>query len=78
MIIPVERLNDDALRAIAEAYIVRDGTDYGDQELDMDAKVQQLLPQIHRGEVVIVYDEDTESVSLLTKDDADTLLRSRG
>lgn len=69
MIIPPERLTENVLRGIIESYILRDGTDYGDIELDLEAKVESLLPQVFKGEVVIVYDDDLKSVTLLTRDD---------
>lgn len=67
MIIPPERLTEQVLRGIVEAYILRDGTDYGDVELALEIKVEQLLPLVIKGEVLIVYDEKLESVSLITR-----------
>lgn len=69
MIIPYQSLSSDLLRAIAEEYISREGTDYGEQELSLEQKVQRLLPQIQSGDVLIVFDETTESVQLLAKQD---------
>lgn len=67
MIIPPERLTEPVLRGIVEAFILREGTDYGDVELALEVKVEQLLPQVIKGEVLIVYDEKLESVSLITR-----------
>lgn len=69
MIVPPERLTEDVMRGILESYITRDGTDYGENELDMEDKVRQLLPQVLNGDVLIVYDEDSESINLIAKDD---------
>ncbi len=67
MIIPPEQLTEEVLRALVEAYIVREGTDYGHTELSLSQKVEQLLPQVFKGEVLISYDEATETVNLLSK-----------
>lgn len=67
MIIPPERLTEPVLRGIVEAFILREGTDYGNVELGLEIKVEQLLPQVIKGEVLIVYDEKLESVSLITR-----------
>ena len=69
MIIPHQSLSPDVLQSILEEYINREGTDYGEQELTLQQKVQRLLPQIERGEVYIVFDEITESVQLMNKRD---------
>lgn len=69
MIIPYQSLSSDLLRAITEEFISREGTDYGEQELSLEQKVQSLLPQIQAGHVLIVFDEVTESVQLIAKQD---------
>lgn len=69
MIIPPDRLSHDALHGIVEAYINREGTDYGTEELSLHAKVENLLPQVLSGHVVIVFDEESESINLLPRDE---------
>lgn len=69
MIIPHEQLSDDALRGLMEEFITREGTDYG-WETSLERKVEQVKAQIQRGDVVIVFDPATESVSLLTRQQA--------
>jgi uncharacterized protein YheU (UPF0270 family) len=73
MIIPHEQLSPDALRGLIEEFITRDGTDYGEQEISLAQKVQQVERQMARGDVVIIFDAATESVSLLTRHDAEAL-----
>ena len=73
MIIPHEQLTPDALRGLIEEFITRDGTDYGEQEISLAQKVQQVERQMARGDVVIIFDATTESVSLLTRRDAEAL-----
>ncbi len=69
MIIPPEQLSQEALQGVLEEFIGREGTDYGEQELSLEEKVALLRPQVTRGEVVIVYDEFLESLTLARRDD---------
>jgi len=67
MIIPPERLTEQVLKGLLEAYITREGTDYGETELSLAQKVDQLLPLVYTGEVMVCYDEVSESTTLLTR-----------
>lgn len=70
MIIPYEQLSAEALTGLIEEFITREGTDYGWEEVTLATKVEQVRQQLKRGDVVIVFDPATESVSLLTRHDA--------
>ncbi|MNL08417.1 hypothetical protein D3C87_1291360 [compost metagenome] len=67
--IPLEALSADALQGIIENFIQREGTDYGANEASLEAKVAQIRKQLSRGDVKVVFDHESESVSLLTKTD---------
>jgi uncharacterized protein YheU (UPF0270 family) len=54
-------LSRDALRALVEEFVTRDGTDYGAVERSLDAKVADVLRQLDRGEVRIVFDPESET-----------------
>ncbi len=73
MIIPPEKVNMESLRSIVESVIVRDGTDYGARELSLEEKVDILLPQVLSSEVLISFDEDTETITLIPKSDMNHL-----
>jgi uncharacterized protein len=73
MIIPYKQISSDALRGLIEEYITREGTDYGEQEFLLEQKVAQIEQHLNRGEVVVVFDIATETVSLLNYRDAKTL-----
>lgn len=66
--IPVDRLDPELLDAIIEEFVLREGTDYGFQEVALDDKIAQVRRQIGRGQVVIVFDPELESCNLLTRD----------
>ncbi|ACE83176.1 YheU family protein [Cellvibrio japonicus] len=74
MIIPYQRLSPEALQGLIEEFITREGTDYGWEEVPLGTKVSQVRYQLECGDIVIVFDEKTESVTLLPKRDAEQFL----
>jgi uncharacterized protein YheU (UPF0270 family) len=73
VIIPPQSLSAEALQGLIEEFITREGTDYGWDEVPLSAKVEQVRRQIEKGDVVIVFDSASETVSLLTRRDAQSL-----
>jgi len=71
MIIPLEQLNQDTLRAIIEDFILREGTDYGAIDATKEDKVAQVMLQLEQGSAVLVYSELHESVNILPKEQFD-------
>jgi uncharacterized protein YheU (UPF0270 family) len=65
--IPAERLNAEIMTAIIEEFILREGTDYGAQEVDFASKVSQVMALLEAGEVTITFDPKTENCTLLTR-----------
>ena len=63
--VPHIELSADALRGVAEAFVLREGTDYGEHDVPFETKVQQVLRQLERGEAKIQFDPVTESVDIL-------------
>jgi uncharacterized protein YheU (UPF0270 family) len=74
MLIPYQELNPDTLQALIEAFVLREGTDYGDSDLSLADKVARVMAQLQRGVVVICYSEQEESVDLLNVQDYQRLL----
>jgi uncharacterized protein YheU (UPF0270 family) len=64
MIIPHRMLSPDALRGVIEAFVTREGTDYGAQEVPLNIKVFQVQQQLDAGTAVLVYDEATDSCTI--------------
>lgn len=69
MLIPPQSLAPELLNAVLEEFITREGTDYGAVELELEAKLSQLRRQVMKEEVLLVFDEASESVNLLAKHD---------
>jgi uncharacterized protein len=64
MIMPHRLLSPDALRGVIEVFVTREGTDYGAHEVPLATKVAQVRQQLDAGTAVLVYDEDTDSVTM--------------
>ncbi len=67
--IPAETLAPETLMAIVESFVLREGTDYGRQEIETETKTAQILKQIQSGRVRILFDPNTESVTLMTENE---------
>ena len=65
--IPREALKEELLGGIIDNFILREGTDYGVVELSHESKVNRIKKQIEKDDIKIVFDPNTDSVSLLTK-----------
>ena len=68
MMIPHRMLSPEALRGVIEAFITREGTDYGVHEVPLATKVGQVRYQLDTRTAVIVYDEATDSWTIQPTD----------
>lgn len=75
--IPRDRLHPDVLQSLLEDYASRDGTDYGMVELSLKEKVGNLHRQLERGDLLVLFDADSEQWDITPKDEARQLLASR-
>ena len=62
--IPYQELSAEALQGVVKAFVLREGTDYGEREVTLETKVAQVMRQLERGEAQIWFDPDTSSVDL--------------
>jgi hypothetical protein len=67
MEVPWTALSREALLGVVEAFVLREGTDYGDREVPHEAKVRQVLAGLESGEVRMLFDPETQSVTLLPR-----------
>lgn len=70
MIIPQSALSAEALLGVIKEFVLREGTEYGPTEVSLDTKVKQVQRQLDRGDVVIVFDQETESIDIVSKGSA--------
>ena len=67
--IPYNQLSPEALQGVVEEFVTRDGTDYGEVEVPLETKIAQVMDQIRSGKALIVFDQATESCTVLRSDD---------
>ncbi|WP_047047577.1 YheU family protein [Vibrio mexicanus] len=67
MIIPWQQLEADTLDNLIKEFVLREGTDYGDHEVSLDQKIDQVKTQLANGEAVIVFSELHETVDIQLK-----------
>ena len=72
MIVPHDQLQAETLRALIEEFITRHGAVQGHADVPMDRMIQQVEAQLKNGKVVIVFDEEDESCSIVPKDEIPT------
>ncbi len=65
MIIPLAQLSAETLLSIIEDFILREGTEYGAEDISKQAKIAQVMQQLEQGSAVLVYSELHESVNIL-------------
>jgi len=65
VVVPHDELSPEALRGVVEAFVLREGTDYGVHEATFEVKVAQVLRQLERGEARIVFDPADSSVTIV-------------
>lgn len=67
--VPHAQLSSEALEALLEEFITREGTDYGLVEHTLEQKKASVRAQLTRGHVVIVFDPESESVTLVRREE---------
>lgn len=65
VVVPHAELTAAALRGVIESFVLREGTDYGDRDVDFETKVTQVRRQLERGEAEIVFDPGSESIDIV-------------
>jgi uncharacterized protein YheU (UPF0270 family) len=65
--IPMSALSADALFGMIEAFILREGTDYGINEVSHENKIKQVQKQLQKGDVKIVFDPNSDTATLITE-----------
>lgn len=69
MIIPWQQLEPQTLDNLLESFVLREGTDYGQQEMSFAEKTEQLRQQLQSGEAVLVWSELHESLNIMRRDE---------
>ena len=64
--IPHTELSDAALVGVIRAFVLREGTDYGEREFTLEEKVANVRAQLESGAAQILFDPDSASIDIVT------------
>ncbi|NDL64502.1 YheU family protein [Acerihabitans arboris] len=67
MIIPWEQIDPETLYNLIESFVLREGTDYGEQEKSLAQKVEDVKRQLNSGEAVVVWSELHENINIMPR-----------
>lgn len=65
MIIPYEKLAIDVLDAIIQEFVLREGTEYGFEDISLEEKIDDIKQQLKVGNAVIVFSELHQTVNIM-------------
>lgn len=71
MQIPWQQLDPELLDSIIEAFVLREGTDYGAEEKSLAEKVADVRAQLECGDALLVWSELHETVNIMPRGDFD-------
>ena len=57
-------LKEETLTALAESYVLQEGTDYGHNDYSLEEKVKTVLKQIKQKKAWIIYNFKTQSCTI--------------
>ena len=63
--VPYTELSAELLHAVIESFVLREGTDYGEREFSLQDKVARVIAQLKRGEAKIIFDPESDSVTIV-------------
>lgn len=67
MIIPWKEVESETLDSLIESFVLREGTDYGEQERTLTQKVADVKQQLQSGEAILVWSELHETVNIMPR-----------
>jgi uncharacterized protein len=65
--VPYTELQPDLLHAVIESFVLREGTDYGEREVSLEDKVAGVVAQLKRGDAKIIFDPESDSVTIVVR-----------
>ncbi len=64
MLIPWKSLSKTALVGVVQEFVLREGTEYGVDDIPLHAKVEQVMVQLKAGEIGIFYDSELGTTTI--------------
>jgi uncharacterized protein len=69
VIVPLDKISEEALSGLIDEFILREGTDYGRTEYSLEDKHAQIKKQLVSGKTLVVFDPEEQSASLIRKEE---------
>lgn len=66
--VPPESLSPEALQGVVEAFVLREGTDYGHRDFTLEEKCEAVRRQLRQGVAEIWFDPETGSTTIRLRD----------
>lgn len=63
--IPYQQLDPETLRRMIQEFVSRDGADWGDTGCTLEDKVAQVLQQLERKQVKVVFDLSSQTANIV-------------
>ena len=63
--VPIDQLSEPALLGVLDAFILREGTDYGHQDYTLDEKRQRVMAMLRKGDAEICYYPENEQIDFV-------------
>ncbi len=67
MQIPWQELEAETLTRLIEQFVLMEGTEYGEHDVSLATKVEQVRSQLKAGDAIIVWSELHENVHIVPK-----------
>ena len=68
MKIPYKELTEETLINVVDAFVLREGTDYGHQEITIEQKRERVLSMLSSGSAEIVFYPENEHIDIVLVD----------
>ncbi len=65
MIIPIDQISPEILENILKDFVLREGTEYGMEDVSVADKIEQVRQQLVNKTAVIVYSELHETINIM-------------
>lgn len=75
VVVPLEKLSDQALVGLIDEFILREGTDYGKNEYTLEQKHEQIKKQLESKQILVVFDLNEETCSIARRESIPKELR---
>lgn len=69
MIIPPDQLNEETLSSVIREWLMRQGEDWGLTDNSLDSAIGQARQALADGKLILLWDESTESLNIVSKDE---------